>query len=216
MIGVGPGHAASRAWGSSRHRWQSPAAMHVVLMCANIGRSRRANYGATKTPVPGIPGTRPSVLATSKKPPVLISGFGAQKTFSPSAISNFDFDLWYPTLHTAGEQARRMAGVSHADIDALMCYDNLNPTVPFSPEGALSARRGGALCRKWRAEAQRQSAGQYRRQPFVEFLCAGLDVERAGDAPVARRMRRAQVYDCEIVQYVPATPRTRAIIYSRG
>ena len=39
------------------------------------------------------------------KPPVLISGFGAQETFSPSSIANFDMDFWYPAISAAGRQA---------------------------------------------------------------------------------------------------------------
>src|ERR1700749_1140429 len=58
------------------------------------------------------------------KPPVLISGFGAQETYSPSSIANFDLDFWYPAVNAAGKQAYEMAGVTHKDIDGLMCYDN--------------------------------------------------------------------------------------------
>ena len=76
------------------------------------------------------------------KPPVLISGFGAQETFSPSSIANFDMDFWYPAISAAGKQAYQMAGVTHEDVDALMCYDNFSPTVLFSLEGLGFCRRG--------------------------------------------------------------------------
>ena len=76
------------------------------------------------------------------KPPVLISGFGAQETFSPSSIANFDMDFWYPAISAAGKQAYDMAGVTHKDVDALMCYDNFSPTVLFSLEGLGFCQRG--------------------------------------------------------------------------
>src|ERR1700733_75970 len=78
------------------------------------------------------------------KPPVLISGFGAQETFSPSSIANFDMDFWYPSISAAGRQAYEMAGVTHKDIDALMCYDNFSTTVLFSLEGLGFCQRGEA------------------------------------------------------------------------
>ena len=77
-----------------------------------------------------------------KKPPVLISGFGARETFAPSSIANFDMDFWYPAISDAGKQAYEMAGVTHDDVDALMCYDNFSPTVLFSLEGLGFCPRG--------------------------------------------------------------------------
>ncbi|HEY4172926.1 MAG TPA: thiolase family protein, partial [Rhodopila sp.] len=76
------------------------------------------------------------------KPPVLISGFGAQETFSPSSIANFDIDCWYPAIQATGKQAYEMAGVSPGDVNALMCYDNFSPTVLFSLEGLGFCGRG--------------------------------------------------------------------------
>ncbi len=76
---------------------------------------------------------------------MVISGFGAQETFSPSPISNFDLDFWDLAVKAAKQQAYQMAGVTHGDVDALMCYDNFSPTVLFALEGArfLRARRVG-------------------------------------------------------------------------
>jgi acetyl-CoA acetyltransferase len=86
--------------------------------------------------------TRKERSGDFKKPPVLISGFGAKATFSPSSIANFDMDFWYPAINAAGEQAYEMAGVTHNDLDALMCYDNFSPTVLFGLEGLGFCGRG--------------------------------------------------------------------------
>ena len=127
-----------------------------------------------------------------RKPPVLISGFGAQETFSPSAISNFDMDFWYPAVKAAGEQARGMAGVTHDDIDALMCYDNFTPTVLFSLEGLGFCQQGeaGRFVEDGTLQPRRPAADQHRWRPPVQLLHAGLGAERRGGAPAARRMRR--------------------------
>src|ERR1700710_2296661 len=79
-----------------------------------------------------------------RKPPVLISGFGARESYAPSSIANFDMDFWYPAVSDAGRQAYGMAGVEPDDIDALMCYDNFSPTVLFSLEGLGFCPRGEA------------------------------------------------------------------------
>ncbi|MDR3536892.1 MAG: thiolase family protein [Acetobacteraceae bacterium] len=153
-----------------------------------------------------------------KKPPVLISGFGGQETFSPSSIANFDMDFWHPAVKASGEQARGMAGVTHDDIDALMCYDNFSPTVLFSLEGlgfcpqgeAGRFVEGGTL--SLGGKLPTNTDGGHLSNSYMQGW--GLNVE------AVRQLRgecgARQVPDCEVVQYVQATPCTRSIIYTRG
>ncbi len=153
-----------------------------------------------------------------KKPPVLISGFGAQETFSPSAISTFDFDFWYPAVHAAGVEARRMAGVANGDIDALMCYDNFSPTVLFSLEGLGFCPRGeaghfvegGAL--KVGGKLPVNTDGGHLSNSYMQGWALNVEAVRQLRGECGAR----QVTDCEIVQYVQATLCTRSIIYTRG
>lgn len=153
-----------------------------------------------------------------RKPPVLISGFGAQETFSPSAISNFDMDFWYPAVKAAGEQARGMAGVTHDDIDALMCYDNFSPTVLFSLEGLGFCKQGeagsfvenGALSLGGRLPVN--TDGGHMSNSYMQGWALNVEAVRQLRGECGAR----QVPDCEVVQYVQATPCTRSIIYTRG
>jgi acetyl-CoA acetyltransferase len=153
-----------------------------------------------------------------KKPPVLISGFGAQETFSPSSIANFDMDFWYPAVKAAGEQAYGMAGVKHTDVDALMCYDNFSPTILFSLEGlgfcpqGESGRyvEGGALSVGGRLPTN--TDGGHLSNSYMQGW--GLNVEAVRQ--IRGECGARQVSDCEVVQYVQATPCTRSIIYTRG
>lgn len=153
-----------------------------------------------------------------RKPPVLISGFGGQETFSPSSISNFDMDFWYPAVKAAGQQARGMAGVTHDDIDALMCYDNFSPTVLFSLEGlgfcpqgeAGHYVEGGTLSLGGRLPVN--TDGGHLSNSYMQGWALNVEAVRQLRGECGTR----QIPDCEVVQYVQATPCTRSIIYTRG
>ncbi len=153
-----------------------------------------------------------------KQKPVLISGFGAQETYSPSSISNFDLDFWYPAVKAAGEQARQMAGVTHGDIDALMCYDNFSPTVLFSLEGLGFCPRGesgryvegGTLALNGKRPLN--TDGGHLSNSYMQGWALNVEAVRQLRGDCGAR----QVPDCEVVQYVQATPCTRSIIYTRG
>jgi acetyl-CoA acetyltransferase len=152
------------------------------------------------------------------KPPVLISGFGARETFSPSSIANFDLDFWYPAVKASGEQAYRMAGVTHGDVDALMCYDNFSPTVLFALEGLGFCGRGesgafvedGALRLGGRLPVN--TDGGHLSNSYMQGWALNVEAVRQLRGECGAR----QIADCEVVQYVQATPCTRSIIYTRG
>jgi acetyl-CoA acetyltransferase len=153
-----------------------------------------------------------------KKPPVLISGFGGQETYSPSSIANFDIDFWYPAISAAGRQAYEMAGVTHGDIDALMCYDNFSPTVLFSLEGLGFCGRGesggfvenGVLSLGNRLPVN--TDGGHLSNSYMQGWALNVEAVRQLRGECGAR----QVPDCEVVQYVQATPCTRSVIYTSG
>jgi acetyl-CoA acetyltransferase len=153
-----------------------------------------------------------------RKPPVLISGVGAKDAFQRAGIPNFDPDFWYDEIREAGNAAYEMAGVSHEDVDGLMCYDNFSPTVLFSLEGLGFCRRGeggafvenGALGLGGRLPTN--TDGGHLSNSYMQGW--GLNVE------AIRQLRgecgARQIPDSEVIQYVAATPCTRTIIYTRG
>lgn len=153
-----------------------------------------------------------------KKQPILISGFGAQETYSPSNIANFDEGCWYPAVKASGEQARGMAGVTHDDIDALMCYDNFSPTILFSLEGlgfcpkGESGRfvEGGTL--SLNGKLPTNTDGGHLSNSYMQGWALNVEAVRQLRGECGAR----QVPNCEVVQYVQATPCTRSIIYTRG
>ncbi len=153
-----------------------------------------------------------------KKPPVLISGFGAQDTYSPSSIANFDMNFWYDAVRATGKQAYEMAGVSHGDIDGLMCYDNFSPTVLFSLEGLGFCEQGesgafvenGALTLGGRLPVN--TDGGHLSNSYMQGWALNVEAVRQLRGECGDR----QIPNCEVVQYVQSTPCTRSIIYTRG
>lgn len=152
------------------------------------------------------------------KRPVMISGFGGRESYTQSAISNFDMDFWYPAIKQAGEESRGMAGVSHSDIDALMCYDNFSPTVLFSLEGlgfcpqGESGRyvEGGTL--QLGGALPTNTDGGHLSNSYMQGWALNVEAVRQLRGECGAR----QIPDCEVVQYVQSTPCTRSIIYTRG
>jgi acetyl-CoA acetyltransferase len=153
-----------------------------------------------------------------KKRPVLISGVGAQDAYRNSAISSFATNFWYDELQEVARQVYGMAGVGPADIDALMSYDNFSPTVLFSLEGlgfcaqGESGRfvEGGQLGLK--GSLPTNTDGGHLSNSYMQGWALNVEAVRQLRGEGGER----QVADCEVVQYVGATPCCRSIIYSRG
>ncbi|PXW29618.1 thiolase family protein [Paraburkholderia caballeronis] len=156
--------------------------------------------------------------ADLKKPPVLISGVGSRDAFERSAIGNFDSEFWYDEIREAGSQAYEMAGVTKDDVDALMCYDNFSPTVLFSLEGLGFCGRGeagsfvenGALGVHGRLPTN--TDGGHLSNSYMQGWALNVEAIRQLRGECGER----QVKDCDVVQYIAATPCTRSIIYTKG
>ncbi len=161
--------------------------------------------------------TVPERARDGRKPPVLVSGFGGSDSLRHSSISNFDFDFWHDAVAACGSRAYAMAGVSRTDIDALMCYDNFSPTVLFSLEGLGFCPRGeggnfvqnGTL--SLGGALPTNTDGGHLSNSYMQGWALNVEAVRQLRGECGER----QVRDCEVVQYVQATPCSRSIIYSR-
>ena len=162
--------------------------------------------------------TSPERARDGRKPSVLISGFGGLDSFSRSAMGNFDFDFWYDAVKAAGAQATAMSGLGTKDVDALMTYDNFSPTVLFSLEGLGFCPRGeggrfvegGTL--KLGGALPTNTDGGHLSNSYMQGWALNVEAVRQLRGECGAR----QVPNCEVVQYVQATPCTRSIIYTRG
>jgi len=152
------------------------------------------------------------------KPPVLISGVGAQDAFTGSSISNYADNFWYDELQAVAGQVYTMAGVGPSSIDALMAYDNFSPTVLFSLEGLGFCGRGesgsfvaaGALRHDGRLPTN--TDGGHLSNSYMQGWALNIEAVRQLRGECGSR----QLPNCEVVQYVAATPCCRSIIYTRG
>src|ERR1700732_4655393 len=67
------------------------------------------------------------------QPPVYLRGYGMATALAGSSFPPDDF--WRAPMRKAADKSFADAGVSHAEISALMIYDNFTPTVLFALEG---------------------------------------------------------------------------------
>jgi acetyl-CoA acetyltransferase len=156
--------------------------------------------------------------ADCRKRPVLVSGFGARDAFVQSSFPNFDLDFWHDAVREAGAAAYAMAGIERADVDTLMAYDNFSPTVLFSLEGLGFCGRGeaggfvegGAL--RLGGRLPTNTDGGHLSNSYMQGWALNVEAVRQLRGESGAR----QVRDCEVAQYVQATPCTRSIIYTRG
>ena len=161
--------------------------------------------------------TTPDRAKDLRKPPVLVSGFGARDAYRESSIQNFDFEFWRDEVNQAGREAFEMAGVSHGDVDALMAYDNFSPTVLFSLEGMGFCPRGeagrfvedGAL--RLGGALPTNTDGGHLSNSYMQGWALNVEAVRQLRGECGAR----QAPDCSVVAYVQATPCTRAIVYTR-
>jgi acetyl-CoA acetyltransferase len=151
-----------------------------------------------------------------KRPPVLISGIGAQESYIDSSLPNFSGDFWYEALGKVKSDVYGMAGVGPEDIDALMCYDNFSPTVLFSLEGMGFCGRGegGAFVRDGRLKLggalPTNTDGGHLSNSYMQGWALNAEAVRQVRGDGGER----QVANCKTVQYVAATPCSRSIIYT--
>jgi acetyl-CoA acetyltransferase len=156
--------------------------------------------------------------ADCRKRPVLVSGFGARDSFVQSSFPNFDLDFWYDAVREAGTAAYAMAGIERSDVDTLMAYDNFSPTVLFSLEGLGFCDRGeaGAFVEGGTlgqgGALPTNTDGGHLSNSYMQGWALNVEAVRQLRGECGLR----QVRDCEVAQYVQATPCTRSIIYSRG
>jgi acetyl-CoA acetyltransferase len=153
-----------------------------------------------------------------RKPPVLIAGVGAKESYEGASISNFDLDFWYPELQSIADEVYGMAGVGPDDVDALMAYDNFSPTVLFSLEGLGFCPRGeggrfvegGTL--QLGGRLPMNTDGGHLSNSYMQGWALNVEAVRQVRGECGAR----QVPDCEVVQFVAATPCSRSIIYTRA
>lgn len=153
-----------------------------------------------------------------RRPPVLISGLGAQDNYRNSSIPIFDLDFWYDSLKKAGEESYAMAGIERSDVNALMCYDHFSPAALFALEGLGYCPRGeagrfvegGSL--RLGGKLPMNTDGGHLSNSYMQGWGLNIEAVRQIRGECAER----QVPGCEVVQFIIGSACTRSIIYTRA
>lgn len=161
--------------------------------------------------------TRADRAKDMKKPPVYLSGFARNDTYAMSSFYTPVDDLWYEGLQDISARIYPAAGIDQDAVDGLMIYDNFSPTVMFSLEGMGFCPRGEggafvedghlALGQRWPTNTN----GGHLSESYMQGWALIVEAVRQ----VRRECGERQIEDCNVVQYIAATPVSSSIIFRR-
>lgn len=159
--------------------------------------------------------TRAEQARDLRQPPVAILGVGQASSLSDSAFPPEDF--WAGAMGAATRDSFRMAGLSHADIDALMIYDNFTPTVLFALEGAGYCPMGRAG--PWVEEGHLGLGARYPANTsgghLSESYMQGWSLQVEAVLQLRGAAGARQVGNAAHVHYLAAAPVCTSIVYGR-
>jgi acetyl-CoA acetyltransferase len=149
------------------------------------------------------------------QPPVYLRGYGMATALAGSSFPPDDF--WRTPMRRAAEKSFAGAGVSHAEISALMIYDNFTPTVLFALEGFGYCGEGesGAFVAKGHlalgARYPTNTSGGHLSESYMQGWALNAEAVRQIRGACGER----QVKDCALVHYMAAAPVVTSIIYGK-
>ncbi|NBW55228.1 MAG: thiolase family protein, partial [Betaproteobacteria bacterium] len=149
-----------------------------------------------------------------RQTPVHLAAFAQRSQFVDSTFPPEDF--WREPMAQAGAETFAKAGISHADVDALMVYDNFSPTVMFSLEGfgycpvgeSGAFVQGGTL--KLGGQYPTNTSGGHLSESYMQGWALNVEAVRQLRGNCGER----QVPDAEFVHYMAAAPVISSILYT--
>jgi len=161
--------------------------------------------------------TRADRAKDLKKTPVYVSGFARNDTYAMSSFYTPVDDLWYEGLQDIAARVYPAAGISRDEVDGLMIYDNFTPTVLFSLEGMGFCPRGEGgpfvaeghlgLGQRWPTN----TSGGHLSESYMQGWALIVEAVRQ----VRRECGSRQITNCNVVQYIAATPVSASILFRR-
>ena len=140
-----------------------------------------------------------------RKPPVYISGTAATGDLTNYYTSD---DFFYAACKDVADRTYAAAGVGPKDVDCAQIYDNFTPTIFFSLEAFGHCERGEA----WRwvedgrielgGELPINTSGGHTAESYMQGWALHVEAVRQLRGEADKR----QVPDCELVQYICASP----------
>jgi acetyl-CoA acetyltransferase len=150
-----------------------------------------------------------------KAPPVYLRGYGMATALAGSSFPPDDF--WRAPMGKASDKSFAAAGIKHADVSALMIYDNFTPTVLFSLEGFGYCGPGesGAFAAEGHlalgARYPTNTSGGHLSESYMQGWALNVEAVRQVRGACGKR----QVKDCAFAHYMAAAPVCTSIIYGR-
>ncbi len=148
-----------------------------------------------------------------RKKPVYISGMGRQDTYRGSSIPNTS--LWRDTMPKAAAMAYGMAGITPADVDALMIYDSFSINVWLSLEnfGFCKPGEAGDFTQDGRiglgGQVPVNTHGGHLAESYMQGWLHQVEAVRQLRGECGAR----QVAHCELVQYICRGNLAASLIY---
>jgi acetyl-CoA acetyltransferase len=147
--------------------------------------------------------------------PVYLRGYGMATALSASSFPPDDF--WRQPMGKAAATSFRQAGIAHADVSALMIYDNFTPTVLFSLEGYGYCGPGESG--PFAAAGHLALGGRYPTNTSGGHLSESYMQGWALNVEAVRQVRGTcgarQVAGCAFAHYMAAAPVVTSIIYGK-
>ena len=155
--------------------------------------------------------TRADRARDLRQPPAYVAA-----TYSATELTNFYAvrDYFYGACQDVAKRLYPAAGISPSDVDCAQVYDNFTPTVLFSLEGFDHCPRGesGSWVQDGRIELGGElpvnTSGGHTAESYMQGF--GLTIEAVRQ--VRGQAGARQVPDCEVVQYICASPIVNAHI----
>jgi acetyl-CoA acetyltransferase len=150
-----------------------------------------------------------------KAPPVYLRGYGMATALAGSSFPPDDF--WRAPMSKAAAASFAAAGIKHADVSALMIYDNFTPTVLFSLEGfgycapGESGPFAAAGNLALGARYPTNTSGGHLSESYMQGWALNVEAVRQVRGACGER----QVKDCAFAHYMAAAPVCTSIIYGR-
>jgi acetyl-CoA acetyltransferase len=149
------------------------------------------------------------------QPPVYLRGYGMATALAGSSFPPDDF--WRAPMGKAAAASFAAAGIEHADVSALMIYDNFTPTVLFSLEGfgycapGESGPFAAAGNLALGAPYPTNTSGGHLSESYMQGWALNVEAVRQVRGACGER----QVKDCAFAHYMAAAPVCTSIIYGR-
>ncbi|MBI2223609.1 MAG: thiolase family protein [Betaproteobacteria bacterium] len=149
-----------------------------------------------------------------KRPPVHVLASATAGSFSAHYTSR---DYFYSACQAVAHEIRSQSKITHRDVDCAQIYDNFTPTILFSLEGFGFCPRGasGHWVQDGRIELNGELPINTSGGHTAEGYMQGFGLLAESVRQIQGQAGKHQVENCELVQYICASPIVSSILFSR-